>query len=169
MQALLYSCGRVDEDEIRGRFDAVLQSAHDGRASIATLDSLYPLQDLVSRVACPPLTATDARKLTSALLDNPAYAFWEYQVHILFHSAWFANEEGEHESALAYLTRAEALGPTVMPILQLQVHILMEQGRYNDAIASIERRRTQANRNRFMSDSALDDLAKEVQSHSRKN
>jgi len=162
MQAMLYTCGLGDEADTEQRFNRVLQSAKDGRTSVALLDSFYPLQELIADDACRPLTAADIRKLVLTLLDNPAYAAWEYQVHLSFHAAYFAREAGDPKAAEAHLARAEALRPQVMQIRQMQVHMLMKEGRYEEALSAIGRRRALANRDRFMSDSALDDMADTV-------
>lgn len=159
MQAMLYACDRgAAEKEMANRFEQVRQSARDGRASIALLDSFYPLQELLARNSCQPLTAEDALDLVRILLQNPAFSASSYQVHLLFHAAYFAKELNQYEAAMAYLNEAEGMYPQVVPILQQQVHLLMKAGRYDAALDAIERRRPLENRTRLMSDAILDEL-----------
>lgn len=162
MQAMLYACGQADEADIRERFEGILASAQNGRASIALLDGLYPLQELLDRRACSPLTAADAIKLPLTLRENPNYAYWSYQVHTLFHAAYFAKEAGDLTAAGAYLAEAEELGPHIMPILEMQVRLLTEERHFGEALAAIDRRRGLSSRPRFMSDATLNELAAAV-------
>lgn len=161
LQIMLYACGHTDEADIQRRIDDLLQSAPAANASLALLDSLYPTQELIALNACPPLTADDARRLTLLLLENPNYKFWEYRIHTLFHAAYFAKEVGDIEAAYAHLAEAEKLSPKTLPILQMQLHLLLKEHRYQEALAVIERRHP-VERDRFMTDEVLDDLEANV-------
>jgi protein O-mannosyl-transferase len=161
LQIMLYACGHTDEDDIQRRIDDLLHSAPTANASFSLLDSLYPTQELIALNACPPLTAADARQLTLLLLENPNYEFWEYRIHTLFHAAYFAKEVGDFEAAHAHLAEAEKLSPKTLPILQMQIHLLLKEHRYNEALAVIERRRS-IERDRFMTNKVLDELESNV-------
>ena len=160
-QILLYLCGKSEESDIARRFEEVLESAPTARRTNGILDGLYPLQELLALNACPPLTAADAIKLPLILLDNPQYSAWEYQVYAHFHVAYFAKEMGDLETAYSHLAEAERLSPKTLPILQMQLHLLLKEHRYDEALAAIERRRKVAH-DRFMTDDVLDELAASV-------
>lgn len=163
MQALLYACGQTDESDIRRRYEQILATAKSARYSHALMDSLYPFQELIALNTCRPLTAADARKLPVILLNNPAYSYIPYRAQVLFHAAYFAKESGDLDAAYGYLTQAEDLTPTTMPILKLQLHLLLKEGRYDDALAAIARRRAFSGRDSSMSDLALDELVTDVE------
>lgn len=163
IQALLYACRQENESQIKQRFSKLLIDAYDGNLSSSFIDGLYPLKELIDQDKCEPLTYKKIRALISVLLDNPAYVFWEYQVHLRYHAAEFAFADGEPQNALDQLEKAESIGPDVMPILQLQVGILVEENRYDDALAAIERRRHLDHyRLLGMNPKALDELANNV-------
>ena len=162
MQALLFACGQADEDEMTMRYQNLIQLMRYSRASIALLDSFYLVQEVIVNNTCPPINAPNARALVQALLSNPAYAAWQYRVHLLFHAAYFAKEMDDFGAAIAHLTEAEKLAPQVMPILQMQVHVLVMTQRYDEALAAINRRRSVKNRSHYMSHAELDKLAESV-------
>ena len=158
MQALLFQCGSDDYEEITRRFDEMIALARDSRPSIALLDSFYPMQEFLDTNACPPLTLENMYHLTEQLLENPGYTDWRYQVHLRFHAAYFAKELGEIDKALQHLEVAENLQPNVMPIMLMQVHLLLEQQAFETALEKVNTRTELTNRNRFMSDEALQKL-----------
>ncbi|WP_211363140.1 hypothetical protein [Thermochromatium tepidum] len=161
LQILLYACGHTGEDDIRQRLDDLMQSATTAQALFQLFYNLDSLQKLAAVNACPPITPEDVYRLTLRLLDNPHYTTWLYHVHTLFHAAYFAKEIGDLEAAYAHLAKAESLSPTTLPILQMQLHLLLKEHRYSDALAAIERRRP-LKRDRIMTDAVLDELADEV-------
>ncbi|WP_151703792.1 hypothetical protein [Nitrincola alkalilacustris] len=159
MQLFLYSCTSDDSpDDIQRRFNVLLEEAHQARLSLSLLDSFYPFQELLATQSCGFISDQDAYRLISLLLENPNYSSWHNQVHLSFHAAYFAKEQGDISLALEHLNTAQRLGPHVMPILQMQVHLLHQKGMEEAALQLIEERRLVRNRNRFMSDEALDDL-----------
>lgn len=141
MQALLYACGETDEQDIRHRYDRILSIAESARYSHSLIDSLYPFQELIANDSCRPLTAVDAYQLPLLLLENRAYKATHYRAQVLFHAAYFAKELGSLDVAYGHLAEAESLKPSAEPILTMQVHLLLKELRYQDAIDAIERRR----------------------------
>lgn len=162
VQAMLFQCGSGDTEQIRSRFDQILLGAHTARASIALMDSFYPLQELLENGGCPPLSLQDAYQLTERLIGNQNYGNWQYHVHLRFHAAYFAKELGNTELALSHLQIAEELQPNVMPILQMQVYLLLAQNNFDAALAKVAQRRKLTDRNRFMSDEALASLENSI-------
>ncbi|MBK1649801.1 hypothetical protein CKO36_14645 [Rhabdochromatium marinum] len=167
MQILLYRCGHASEDEIKRRFGQVLDEASSARKTTAILDMLYPLQQLLASNACPPLSYADTIKLPLLLLGNSEYSSWQYQVHAHFHVAYFAKEMGDLATAYSHLSEAERLAPKTLPILQMQIHLLLKEHRYDEALAAIERRRI-VGYDRFMTEKLLDELAANVREAANK-
>lgn len=141
MQALLYACGEESPSAIKQRFGAILKSAAVCRKSTALIDSLYPLNELIRRQQCSPLTYAIVREFITALQLNPAFAWWEYQVHLLFHAAVFAHGDGDLAAAESYLGEAETIAPDVIPVLHLQIRLFLDNNRSSEALAAIERRK----------------------------
>ncbi|MBK5971160.1 hypothetical protein CCR91_20915 [Thiorhodovibrio winogradskyi] len=162
MQALLYACGETDEPDIRRRYQKILETAKDGRYSHAFMDSLYAFQIVIADNRCRPLTAADAYQLPLIFSKNPNCRTLPCKAKILFQSAFFAKEAGDFAAAHEHLQKAEALTPSTMPILQLQVNVLLDEKRYEDALVLIERRRLVPWRDDSMSDALLDEMAAAV-------
>lgn len=163
MQALIFSCLTGDSEDTKERYKKLNEISGTGSSSIATIDGFYPLQEYIHDGKCPPINEEMALETILNLLNNPNFRAWQYQVHLLFHAAYFTKELGRIDEALGLLEQAEERRPQIMPILQMQVHLLIEQGRYAEALDKIEARRLHDNRDRFMSDTALDELAAEVE------
>lgn len=162
LQAMLYACITEGPESIQQRFEKVLHSAEIARRSTSLIDNLYPLHGVIENNQCNPLTFQDAHQLTQTLLNNPNYQHKSYTTHILFHAANFAKEQGDFDMAFSYLSRAESLMPEIMPILLMQVHFLMDAQRPQEALEAIERRRDVVHKNAYMTDQALDELARMV-------
>lgn len=157
VQILLYACGHTSNFDIQKRIEDILNSAPNAKPSIALLDSMYPLQQLIYLNRCPPLSSLYARDLVLILLRNPNYSAWQYQVHLLFHAAYFSKELGDLDSAYKYLEEAEKISNKVLPILQMQVHLFVKQNRYDEALSAIERRQN-IKGDRYMTKKVLDEL-----------
>jgi hypothetical protein len=162
LQALLYACDIRRKEELAVRFNSLLDVANRGYASSSVVDGLFPLVQLAKHRACGPITIESVEELVSAFIENPAFSAQTYQVRLYFLAANVAYEKGGYHEALQYLKNGEHAGPHALPILQFQVHVLLELDRVEDALSAIERRRSLAGKHHKMDNSVLDMLKQEI-------
>lgn len=162
VEALALSCIAAPPSERVRRLEAALAAARksDGRAMTLrpAIKMMFDLRDLVVAERCSPLQAEDLRPLLAALAEHPFFSAVHLAARVLFLNAMLAEDAGDLAGRDAWLRRAEARAPTAVPVLEYQVHSSLSEGRIEDAVSAIARRRSLAREGTVMTDQVLDDL-----------
>lgn len=145
IQALAYACDVESPDKISARYEDLLSRAATGNVNIAVVDGLFLMRELTSAEKCQPLGGSQGYKLAERLLDNPRVGWSDHDVRIRFMAASFAYDQGNLDQAMVHLNAAETKAPYVIPVLQFQVHVLVQEGRFEAAKNAIERRQQDEN------------------------
>lgn len=141
MQALAYSCQVTPPEDTRERFADIAGLARTGEVTIPVVDAFFPLHELVTLNACPPLTYDDLLGLAESVIANPKSDITAFIIRLHFVAAMNAQSLGADDKVVSHLAAAERVNARALPILQFQVHYLVENGRLDEAQAAIERRR----------------------------
>ncbi|WP_344938472.1 hypothetical protein [Zhongshania borealis] len=161
-QSLLYACTIQSADQIRPRYEAFLNNAANGRASMSVIDGLFPLIDLVKSGQCGDIELNEVLVLIDRLLENPAFSRKTFKVRLQFLAANAAFESRDIELARSYLAFAEKREPDGLPVLQFQVFLALDVNDYKAAAAAIERRRKYVGSSKFITAERLDSMLSEV-------
>ncbi len=163
IQALLYSCRLTPADDTRTRFADLHERAPRQKLNITIVDAFFPLHRLVEADACPPLGFDDIAALATRFLENDRAESRMYGPRLHFVAAMSADSAGERKRLAGHLAAAERIDPRAVPVLQYQVYSAIEDGRFDDARAAIERRRPLAAAGRTLNAELLDELSREVE------
>lgn len=162
LDALRFSCGITPFVDTRQRFEVAKETASNAKGVRYTLDSLFLLRDLVIQGTCPPLTAEDLTLLFDKILENSSFQNKDFHIRLLFVGAALQNDIGNRAERDAYLVRAEAIEPAALPVLEFQVHSALDEGKFEKALAAIERRRLISRKEGAMTDEILNKLQDEI-------
>lgn len=163
LQALIYSCQLTEAADTRERYRQAYALAEHATVNMAIVDAFFPLHQLVSVEACQPLEFADLLALSERLIENERSKFKLYRSRLHFIAAMNAQSLGDSESMRTHLSNAERVDVKALPVLQFQVYSAIEDARFDDALAAIERRRPYAVRGGgSLTHEFLDELQSEV-------
>ncbi|MGJ8686825.1 MAG: hypothetical protein ACSHWQ_05050 [Spongiibacteraceae bacterium] len=169
MQAILLSCGVRGGDEMAERFSDALEFARGGASLRPLVDAIFPLSTLVASGRCNGITLSEVQGFIEAVRKNPRAKTKYYSSHLAYQAAEVAYLLGDFERAHRELLIGELIDPSAIPVLEMQVHLAIEQSDWAAARGAVARRRPYVSKGFYQRNRYLDKVLLDIEALVERN
>ncbi|AUN93891.1 hypothetical protein [Pseudazoarcus pumilus] len=141
LQALLYSCLIYPSSEQEERMEAALENVRNARQPRMTAIVAFRLRELINSDRCRGVSRESLLSVVEQLDENVLFRIEHVRARLLFLAAALEEDVGNPQRRDEFLDRAENVFAAAVPVLQYQVYSSIREGRFDDALAAVARRR----------------------------